>query len=444
MLPNSNISLTKSRLSVRAVNALRKSGYKSLSECTNLRVDDLFKIKNIGAKTANEIIIAINSFKRKYHQAEPKEKYQYLIKALSIPISKIHLSARTTHVLRNTGAKILLDLVQIKSKKMLEINFCGKKTLREINDFLRQLDLQLDERLEKKLIYDVKTYRVGKSDDDVLNDFKHDYPERCDVISTAQVKSLDATRIKVYNKCFNLYIEGGTLKFVAKKMHLTRERVRQILNKGTKLGLFNYLGRDYNYIDKNKIIDGYYKYLNFGSVAKINGVTTGYLKRMLTAYKITDADLKKIRENSNKNKCIESFRRIEAELGHSPTTTELQRRNGWRYLSMKISRMWGSIDAFREELQIPKPTRTFPEASRKWKENHKRIAFIIRMQNLDQIRDCLTKTSPLSCNEIACECNIKPPKALRLLNLLLMREEIIREGLGSARKYKLNRQQETR
>ncbi len=254
---------------------------------------------------------------------------------------------------------------------------------------------------------------------------------------------MDASRIKVYNNCFNLYIEGGTLKFVAKKMNLTRERIRQILTRGTELGLFNYAGRDYNYIDKNKIIDDYSRCLSFGSVARVNGVTTSYLKRMLTAYKITDADLEKIRDNSNKNKCIEFFRKIETELGHSPTTTELQRRSGRRYLSMKITRIWGSIDAFREELQIPKPTRTFPEASRKWKENRKRIAFIIRMQNLDQIRDCLTKTGPLSCNEIAHECNIKPAKVLRLLNLLLMREEIVREGAGSAIKYNLNRQQET-
>jgi len=160
---------------------------------------------------------------------------------------------------------------------------------------------------------------------------------------------------------------------------------------------------------------------------------------MLTAHKITEKDLEAVRLNSRKNKCIEFYRKIEAELGHPPTTTELQNRRGWRYLSMKISRMWGSIDAFREELSIPKPIRTFPEASRKWLENRKRVAFIVRMQNLDQIRDCLTKTSPLSCSEIACECNIKPPKALRLLNLLLSRGEIVREGTGISTKYNLNK-----
>ena len=104
--------------------------------------------------------------------------------------------------------------------------------------------------------------------------------------------------------------------------------------------------------------------------------------------------------------------------------------------------MWGSIDAFREELRIPKPIRTFPEASRKWLEKRRRVAFIVRMQNLDQIRDCLAKRSPLRFSEIASECSIKPPKTLRLLNLLLARKEIIREGAWSSAKYHLIRKQE--
>ena len=87
------------------------------------------------------------------------------------------------------------------------------------------------------------------------------------------------------------------------------------------------------------------------------------------------------------------------------------------------------------ELNISKPVKTFPEASRKWMENRKHLAFIVRMQNLDQIRECLERSGPLGTTEIASEFNMKPQKVFRLLGLLLAREEIIRCGVGSATKY---------
>ncbi|MDD5079717.1 MAG: DNA-directed RNA polymerase subunit alpha C-terminal domain-containing protein [Candidatus Omnitrophica bacterium] len=455
LLANSDVAIDESGLSVRAANALRTSGYHSLSACINLSVEDLLKIRDIGQKTAKEIFDVVNSFKRRYHRAQfnnsdsenslsHEEKYLYWITVLSVPITKIELSVRATHVLRKTRAHNLLELVKKKSNKILRIRDCGKKTLREITDFLRQLELHLDERLEANIVQDVMSNISQKTADEIVNDLKNKYPQKYNILIKAKVNNnLDASKIKFYTSCFNVYQERGTLQLVAEKMHLTRERIRQILAKGTQLGLFNYTGRDYHYIDKNKILDDYSKYLSFSRVAQANGIPSHYLKTMLTAYKITEKDLDALRLNSRKNKCIEFYRKIEAELGHSPTTTELQNGRGWRYLLRKISQMWGSIDAFREELRIPKPIRTFPEASRKWQENRKRVAFIVRMQNLDQIRDCLVKTSPMSSNDIASECNIKYPKGLRLLNLLLARGEIVREGTGSSTKYNLSKKQET-
>lgn len=453
MSTNTDAIIDESILSVRAVNALRKAGYKSLSECVNLKLDELLNIKNIGKKTANEIFNSLNSFEKKYNQYQlqkmssynsffDKGKYGYWVNVLAIPISKIKLSVRATHILKKTKTQSLLDLIQEDSDSLLRIRDCGKKTIQEIVDFLRQLDLRLGERLDDSLIQDVKSYMTTKKEDEILIDFRNSYPDKYDILNKAKVNNFDASRIKFYRNCFRVYQEGGTLEYVAKQMHLTRERIRQILTKGTQLGLFNYTRRDYHYVDKSKIIEDFSKYLSLNAVARANSITSRYLKRILTAYKITEKDLEALRLRLRKNKCIEFYRIVEAELGHPPTTTELQNRRGWRYLPIKIARIWGSIDAFREELCIPKPIRTFPEASRKWMENRRRIVFIVRMQNLDKIRDCLARRSPLSCSEIACECNIKPPKLLRLLNLLLARGEITREGTGSLTKYNLKRKQE--
>jgi hypothetical protein len=345
-------------------------------------------------------------------------------------------------VLKKARVQSLLDLVQKKYDKIFRIKSCGRKTMQEITDFLEQLDLRLGERPECDLVQDVESYRIPKKEDEILGNFKRDYSEKYDILNKVKLKAIGADKISFYTDCFYAYQKGGTLECVANKMGLTRERIRQILIKGTRLGLFNYTGREYHYVDKSKLIEDYEKYLSLSTVAKINGMTTSYLKRTLTAYKITEQYLQTLRITSMKNECIEFYRKIEKELGHSPTTTELQYKPKWRYLSMKISRLWGSIDTFREELQIPKPIRKFPEATRKWQENHRHIAFIVRMQKLDQIRDCLIKAGPLSCTEIACECHIKLPAALRFLNLLLARGELIREGAGGLTKYKLNNNQE--
>ena len=58
-------------------------------------------------------------------------------------------------------------------------------------------------------------------------------------ISEKQIKLSDA-KIKYYKKIFQLYKEYGTFKKVASKVSLTSERVRQILEKGNKYGLFEY------------------------------------------------------------------------------------------------------------------------------------------------------------------------------------------------------------
>lgn len=435
-------------LSVRAVNALRKAGYKTLSECISITIFDLLKMRNVGNRTAKEILNTIESYKRKNHQSSLEDASskgaldsskirEYRLKILSIPISKINLSARAMHVLNRMKVITILDLAQKKIADILRVKNCGKKTLKEIDDFLRQLDLQLGEKTENALAHDVQLYISGISEDQILNDFKQKYPGKYDILKKVRACTFDASKIKFYKSCFHAYQEGGTLKHAAKRKHLTKERIRQILIKGTELGLFNYVGREYPYIEKNKILNDYSTHLSLGTVAKINGIKSSYFKRLLTAYEITDKDLKIIKERSKKNRCIELYRKIETELGHSPTTTELQNKDGGHYLSMKISHLWGSIDAFREELQIPKPVRTFPEASREWQEKRKRIAFIVRMQKLDQIRECLTKTSPLGSTEIAIECNMESPKALRLLNLLLARGEIAKEGSGSSTKYVL-------
>lgn len=449
LLQRHKVPLEETLLSNRAKNSLINAGYQTLEECQNLSWEDLRSIRNIGKKTIEEIQGLLKRFKKEQKSTQSEDvpgsngdtlenRQDYLIKVLSVPLSAVILSVRATHILENIRGTCLLDLVRKAPEQLLHERDCGIKTVREIRDFLKELDLQFRMEFPSTLIKEVHEYRRAKSGNDILEDFLMSYPYKGRVLTESKLRNVPQDRINFYIECFKLYQQYGTLANVAEKLKLTRERVRQILKQGTSLGLFKYSGREYRYLEKKKILDDYSRLQSLHEVAKINSISISYLKKILTAYKVKDRDLEAIKDQTRKNECIEQYKKIVSELGHHPTTTELQSSSKGRYLANKILRFWGTTDKFREEFNIPKFVRTFPEKTRMWMENRRRLAFVVRMQNLDKIRDCLASAGSMSSSEIASTCNIKPPKILRLLNLLLARREIIREGTAFTIKYRIN------
>ncbi len=441
--------LDDTSLSNRARNALINAGYQTLEECQNLSQQDLYSIRNIGRKTVEEIQNLLEDFKRKRESSRAedilksngdilKNRQDYLIKVLSIPFSAVILSVRATRILENIRGTCLLDLVRKDQEDLLHVRNCGVKTVHEIRDFLKALDLKFRMKFPPTFIKEVREYRQAKLGKELLEDFLNSYPDKGNVLIKARLRNVPQDKINYYTECFKFYQQSGTLANVAKKLKLTRERVRQILKKGTHLGLFKYSGHEYPYLEKDKLLEDYGKSQSLTKVAKLNNVGGVYLRQVLTAYKVKDEDLELIKEKSKRNQCIEAYQQLVSELGHHPTTTELQSDDKRRALANKILRNWGTTDKFREELNIPKFVRIFPEKTRMWMENRRHLAFVVRMQNLDKIRDCLSSSKSMRSSEIACICSIKPPKILRLLNLLLARGEIIRDGFGSAIKYRIN------
>jgi len=435
-------------LSKRAKNSLINAGYQALEDCANLTEEDILLLRNIGNKTAKEILDELKSFKNGERilgnntlelEGEDFESLQdYLIQVLSYPLSAIMLSVRATHILMNSKNVCLFDLVQKEPDQLLHIRDCGFKTVKEIGAFLETLGLQFRMRFSDELIKKVLEYQRMKSSREVVENFKKDYPKKYNLIINAKLRNTPQERIDQCIECFRLYKEEGTLANAGKKLKLTRERVRQILKQGTSLGLFNYSGHEYPYFEKEKLLKDYARLKSLHELAKINNVGVSYLRKILTAYKVKDKDLDLIKENARKNECIEQYQKIVTELGHHPTTTELQNSTHRNMLARRILKIWGTTDKFREELNVPKVIRTFPEKSRQWMENRRRLAFIVRMENLDRIRDTLLLSGSMRSSEIVYACSMKPPKVLRLLNLLLARKEVIREGIGSTIKYRIN------
>lgn len=230
-----------------------------------------------------------------------------------------------------------------------------------------------------------------------------------------------------------LYEQLGTLAAVGQHLGLTRERVRQLLSKGKKIGLFDYSPREYAYVSKEKIIEDYKKTRSLCRVARLNNISTNYLDQLLTAYSITEHDLAEYRLEGRRSQCIEQFRKFADSLGHNPTTTEIQSTNYGKALYTRITRFWGSINNFRSELSIPGVRHIRPH----WLDSWRQIALVKRMQHLDTVRDCLSLSSPVGVSEICEKSDFGVNRVKRLLALLMTTGEIKKVGQLANTKYLL-------
>ncbi len=370
---------------------------------------------------------------------ESEERQRYLKLALALPISEILFSVRSKNCLKNLRIQHLKDLVLLSRDQILSQKNAGKRSLKEMSDFLNQLELDLGMNLTSSLLkaieWQIKSVRDPEK---LMEDFRNSYPEKTIVLKEVRIQTIKPERMEFYKPCFELYTHGGTLQSVAMAMKLTRERIRQILIKGTAYKLFEYNGREYPYILKAKLLSDLSKYPSMSTVSKINKISTVYLKRLLLAYHITSEQMEEFKERSRKQQAIEDFNAVRDQLGHNPTTTELQANGEWRSLGNRIRRNWGNFQEFRQALNIPPPP-PFAEVTKRWIEHRSRLALIRRMQDLDSVRDCLEKLGPLNTSEIARRCQLKSMRAFKLTQLLLATGEVSRDGVGSQTKYRISK-----
>lgn len=240
-------------------------------------------------------------------------------------------------------------------------------------------------------------------------------------------------------RVYDLYKQKGNLAAIGREIGISRELVRQRLVSGSQRGLFKYKQYIYPKLSKEKILKDYQRYLNLNAVAEANGVSSRYLRKLFASYNITRKDrdslrMKRLREDK-KNQCMELYDEIVKDFGHHPTTRELH-HSKWNHFYFKVLRLWGSYGAFREEMAIPKAL-PFVEATRKWREYRSNRAVIVRAQQIDQVRECLKTSGPLSLFQIAYNCNIPEWRVRQLLKSLREAKEVIKEKKERLTKYRL-------
>lgn len=260
------------------------------------------------------------------------------------------------------------------------------------------------------------------------------------ISSGTYLSNKEGTRIAKLTKCYEMYRDLGTLQAVANELGITRERVRQLLVKGTKLNLFKYTAREYPYISQEKILEDYRSCLSKTKVARMNKVSLPYFNTLLLAYSLDDGTLNEIKLNTKKNECIRMYQEFEKQIGRALSTTDLQNIPKYRALYSRICRYWGNIEKFRTDNSIDKPvscSMTFRERIQPWIDHRVRIATIRRMQDIDSIKDALSDYETHSISDVAEAANVDPNRARNLLGILIRAGHVEKVGEGFNTKYRL-------
>ncbi len=125
-------------------------------------------------------------------------------------------------------------------------------------------------------------------------------------------------------------------------------------------------------------------------------------------------------------------------LGHHPSTTEMQTRSSWRATWAAIDRLWGSMEEFRREFGIDKPTLNLhPNTLRAWKLGIEKRSKIKR-EKVTRIYNIIKENDPISLVKVNSMVSGKRPTTHTHIRLLLKENSIKKINKGRYTLYSIN------
>ena len=246
-----------------------------------------------------------------------------------------------------------------------------------------------------------------------------------------------------YQQVKEMYDRLGTLAKVGKELNISRERVRQILARGTNYGFFSYepiKGKE----NIKKLIQELTREDLIKDIQLLNSKTTlclkfnineRYLEKLLEYFNI---DLKDYQKAARMGRYIQKYSKIVDDLGYHPTTTEMNSRRGWRGIWSGISRYWGNFDNFRKEFGIDKPKmRIHPNTLVSWRKMIEKKK-LIKKEKKEKVLNLIREQGPISLKFVCEKLDFSYMAILNYANELLGEKLIDRAGSGNQVKYIVN------
>ncbi len=259
-----------------------------------------------------------------------------------VPLSALELNRRSLNALRTLKVKNMGQLLATPSTTLLSLRNLGKISLgllrEEAERYLcRKRDLPLPQPGQSRRMIERNTVRT--------------------------------------HHIVKLFYALGTYAAVGRKLDLSRERVRQILERGRERRWINWepassarrktLRREWTPGRLKAALK------ELGSVEQLKNryrLKRWEVKFLMQAYKI---DMGELRRKSRLERTLTEYKACRREFGHDPSSTELFRSRRWKKLLPRIRKIWGSIEEFRRARGIPIPQRGgfwTPERTEAWRE----------------------------------------------------------------------------
>lgn len=251
-------------LSVRARNVLRQNRINEYSTLLNMATKPGFsfmKLHKIGKKTTKELDELVNrllEYQKINMNGDVNDEEKFVtdeqeetdvISKLNTPIVNLDISVRALNCLKEAEINTIGDLVAFNKTDLLHFRSLGKKTLQEIENIVETMGFQFGmEVWQLTQENDITPPRVpgigvlseSKGDIDYIYAFKEKYGHFPMVFllykSSNILTEYEREVIKMYwglsqsdNTIFPMTIDE-----IASKFFLTRERIRQILEKALK------------------------------------------------------------------------------------------------------------------------------------------------------------------------------------------------------------------
>lgn len=254
------------------------------------------------------------------------------------------------------------------------------------------------------------------------------------------IPSTDLIRRLLLTK--ELYDRYGTLQNVASELKITRERVRQLLEKGQQYKLYKYeLTRERQLRDlimavsKECLLEEIKNGTNRFKICLKFSINMNSYFRLIKHYQIDTQDYI---IDVRKRKYLIRYSNMVDVLGYHPSTTEMQSRKSWRVSYNAIQHIWGSIDKFRQDYGIERPSHAMhPSTSSAWtrmKERQRQI----KKEKIERVKDFIKINGVVDAKTICNTLGFKRQTTLLYLKELIINSEVKRINNKSSSQYVLN------
>ena len=138
-----DLPLDELEFSIRTYNCLKRAGINTLGELCDRTPEDMFKVRNLGRKSLEEVLAKLQEYHLSLKDADEDEEEQQEI--MDITIEEMGLSIRSYNCLKRAGIYTLGDLSSRTPEDMMKVRNLGRKSLEEVLQKMKEYGVRLKE-----------------------------------------------------------------------------------------------------------------------------------------------------------------------------------------------------------------------------------------------------------------------------------------------------------